>query len=101
MAEYPRGAGRKPAPVCRHTATRPADGPAAVSAGRIVKLLVGQGYGYIRLRNNREVFFHRSDIREGTSVNDLAIGDYVTFELVEDAISGARAVHVEPRRRRD
>lgn len=67
------------------------------SSGRIVTLLVGQGHGFIRLANDREVFFHRSDVREGTSFNDLAAGDLVRFELLEDDVSGPRALHVQRR----
>lgn len=98
MSGDSRGAGRKPAPLSRQIATRPADRRGTASTGRIVRLLIGQGYGFIRLANNREIFFHRSDILEGTSVNDLAVGDCVAFELIEDAISGARALRVELRR---
>jgi cold shock CspA family protein len=65
-----------------------------------VTLLVGQGHGFIRLADNRGVFFHRSDLREGTSFNDFAVGDAVRFELLEDDVSGPRAVQVERRPRR-
>lgn len=71
----------------------------ALSTGRIVKLFVGQGYGFVRLVDDREIFFHRSDVREGMSINDLAIGDAVAFELFEDSISGARALQLRPDRR--
>ena len=67
------------------------------SIGWIARLFVGQCYGFIRLANDREVFFHRTDIRDGTSINDLRIGDPVMFELIEDRISGARALAVRPR----
>ena len=50
--------------------------------------------------NDREVFFHRSDVREGTSFNDFAVGDAVTLEVLEDDVSGARAVRVARRTRR-
>lgn len=70
-----------------------------MSTGRIVKLFVGQGHGFIRLADDREIFFHRSDVREGTSFNDFVVGDAVTFELLEDAVSGARALRVRHRRR--
>ena len=63
------------------------------ATGRIAKLFVGQGHGFIRLARDREVFFHRGDLVEGTAFNDLRIGDAVTFELFEDAVSGARARH--------
>ena len=70
------------------------------SSGRIVTLFIGQGHGFIRLTNDREVFFHRSDVREGTSFNDFAVGDAVTLELLEDEVSGPRALRVERRRPR-
>ena len=71
----------------------------AVSMGRIVKLLIGQSHGFIRLADRREVYFHRSDLDEDTSFNDFAIGDAVAFELLDDAVSGARALRVRQRSR--
>jgi cold shock CspA family protein len=62
--------------------------------GRIVKLLTGQGHGFIRLADGTDVFFHRSDVLPGTSINDLRVGDLVTFERLEDRVSGARALFV-------
>jgi hypothetical protein len=62
--------------------------------GRVVKLFVGQGHGAIRLADGREIYFHRADIEGGTSINDLSVGDAVTFEWLDDAVSGARALHV-------
>lgn len=73
----------------------PAGTPAA---GRIAQLRVGQSDGFIRLAN-RDVYFHRADLAAGTSFNDLQAGDPVTFELVEDAVSGARATRVSRRSR--
>jgi cold shock CspA family protein len=70
--------------------------------GTIVTLLFGSAHGFIRLRSHRKVFFHRSDLRQGTSFNDLSIGDTVRFDLFEDTVSGPRALQVErrpPRRR--
>jgi cold shock CspA family protein len=78
---------------------RPQDRHGTPVTGRIVRILVGQGYGFIRLPNAREVYFHRADLHEGTTFNEFRIGDRVTFELLEDAISGARALHVVRRRR--
>ncbi len=69
------------------------------ATGRIAKLFIGQGHGYIRLTDKREVFFHRADVREGTAFNDLDIGDAVTLELFEDQVSGARALQVARRTR--
>jgi len=67
--------------------------------GRITRLFIGQSHGFIRGAADREIFFHRSDVEEGTSFNDLAVGDAVAFELLDDAVSGARAVKVKRRRR--
>jgi cold shock CspA family protein len=64
------------------------------ATGRISKMMVGQGHGFIRLSDDREIFFHRSDLREGTAFNDLQVGHSVSFELLEDAVSGARALRV-------
>ncbi len=72
----------------------------AAGRGRIVKLFVGQCYGFIRTVDGREIFFHRGDIREGTSFNDFAVGDGVAFELLEDRISGPRALDIQRRRPR-
>jgi hypothetical protein len=62
--------------------------------GRIVKLFVGQGHGVIRLANDREIYFHRADMPDGTSINDLCVGDVVTFDRFDDRISGGRALRV-------
>ena len=67
------------------------------ACGRIAKLFVGQCYGFIRSVDDRDIFFHRGDIHEGTSFNDFAVGDDVTFELLEDRISGPRALDIQRR----
>ena len=63
------------------------------TSGRIVKIVRGQGHGFIRVADGREVFFHRGDVTKGT-FNDLAAGDTVTFEMIDDQLSGARASRV-------
>ena len=100
MGEDPRGAGRKPAPIRSPASAGPTERRGDPSTGRIVKLLIGQSHGFIRLPGGREIYFHRSDVQEGTSFNDLAVADAVTFELLEDRVSGARALHVKRRPRR-
>jgi cold shock CspA family protein len=75
---------------------RPADPRGRAASGRIVKLLVGRGQGFIRLADDREIFFHRSDVGDGISFNDFIVGDPVDFEIVEDPVSGARALRVRP-----
>jgi len=72
----------------------PAERRAIPSSGRIIALLVGQGTGFIQLGANGKVFFHRADVQAGTSINDFALDDAVEFDLVEDPISGARALCV-------
>jgi cold shock CspA family protein len=70
----------------------------AVSAGRrmtghIVGLSCGHGTGFIRADDGQRVYFHRGDVRGG-SFNGLGVGDAVTFDLVEDELSGLRALQV-------
>jgi cold shock CspA family protein len=69
----------------------------ARTSGTIIRIAVGQSYGFIRLRDRREVFFHRADLHDDTPFNSLQIGELVVFELIVDAISGPRAVHVTRR----
>jgi hypothetical protein len=64
------------------------------ATGTIVRLLVGQGHGYIRGADRRDIFFHRGDMAEGTPFNEFAVGDRLSFELLEDRFSGPRALSV-------
>ena len=100
MTHYFYVAGRKATPRAKPAISPPPERRGISTTGRIARLLVGQGHGFIRLTNHREVFFHRSDVREGASFNDFAVNDQVTFELLEDAVSGARALRVTRRSRR-
>jgi cold shock CspA family protein len=77
---------------------RPSELRGTPAVGQVAKLLIGQGYGFIRLRDDRDIYFHRGDLREGTSFNDLSVGDWVVFELFDDRISGARALKVKRHR---
>src|SRR5262249_12118839 len=36
---------------------------------------IGPGLGFIRLMDSREIYFHRSDLKEGITSNEFAIGD--------------------------
>jgi cold shock CspA family protein len=100
VGEHTRGAVRRTAPARRISTGRPDERRGTANSGRIVTLFIGQGHGFIRLRSGREVFFHRSDVHDGTSFNAFAVGDAVTFELLEDHISGPRALRIEQQRSR-
>jgi cold shock CspA family protein len=91
--EYLYGAARRDAKAPGESG-RPIDPRGRPATGRIAKILVGQGHGFIRLGDDREIYFHRGDSRAGTAFNELRIGDSVTFELFEDSVSGARALCV-------
>ena len=61
--------------------------------GKIIRMLYGQSYGLIRMGDRRDVFFHRKDAR-ASLFNALEPGDRVIFELIEDPLTGPRAVRV-------
>ena len=63
------------------------------TTGRILRMLYGQSYGLIRIEDRRDVFFHRKDAR-ASLFNALEPGDRVIFELIEDPLTGPRAVRV-------
>lgn len=98
-AEYSYGSGRPGTPKRPGKPSQPTDPRGKPSTGRIARIFTGQGHGYIRLTDDREVYFHRGDLRDGTAFNDLRVGDDVKFELLEDRVSGARALRVTPRRK--
>jgi hypothetical protein len=98
VAQQPRRASRHVRQRRALGAARPLEQRGVLSTGHIVRLLIGQSHGFIRLADRREIYFHRSDMEEGTAFNDFTIGDAVTFELLEDVVSGARALRVKQRR---
>lgn len=61
--------------------------------GRITELSHGRLCGMIQASDGRSVFFHGRDL-EGAKYNDVKVGGAVTFELIDDRISGARAAKV-------
>ncbi len=61
------------------------------SKGRIKLLTRGQGSGIISTAAG-DVFFHKTDFQG--KFWDLNVGDRVTFELLDDSISGPRAQNV-------
>jgi cold shock CspA family protein len=62
--------------------------------------VLGQGHGFIRSADGRKVFFHRSDLREGVSFSEFVVDQPVQFDLLDDPISGPRALQVQRRRPR-
>ena len=69
-----------------------------LTKGRIKALTRGQGSGIISATRG-DVFFHKADFHG--KFWDLQVGDRVTFELLDDSISGPRAqnVRVAPARK--
>jgi cold shock CspA family protein len=61
--------------------------------GRIIKIERGLKHGYVWAAD-REVYFHRADLKDGVRFNDLEVGDRVSFELFDDKVSGPRALHL-------
>jgi len=61
--------------------------------GRITQLSHGRLCGLIRASDRQVVFFHARDL-EGARYNDLKIGGSVSFELIDDRISGPRAAAI-------
>ena len=100
MRQRTRGAVGKAAPARHVAGGRPPERHGTPRTGRIVTLFVGQGHGFIRLADGRDVFFHRSDVSPSASFNAFAVGDAVRFDLLEDHVSGPRAVQVQRRLRR-
>jgi hypothetical protein len=46
------------------------------------------------MADGRQIWFHRNDMAEPATFNDFVVGDSVAFDLLEDQISGARALRV-------
>jgi cold shock CspA family protein len=63
------------------------------STGTIATITRGRGDGHIREKRAGLLYFNRRDVIDG-SFNDLNIGDRVTFEVIEDKVSGHRAARV-------
>jgi cold shock CspA family protein len=97
VSEYFYGVPRRTLPVDRRVGTPVPERPGAKVLGHVTRLRVGQGFGFIRLRDGREIYFHRADVQQAT-FNSLRVGDAVRFELLDDRISGPRALQVDRQR---
>lgn len=69
---------------------------ASSAKGKIKRLVGGQGSGLISA-DRGDVFFHKSDVQG--KYWELAVGDPVIFDLLDDPISGPRAEKVRPARK--
>jgi CspA family cold shock protein len=59
-----------------------------------IKTLTDRGFGFIAADGmEKEIFFHSSAV-VGTSIDQLAVGDKVSFDT-EDSPKGPRAVNVQ------
>jgi cold shock CspA family protein len=93
-AQYMYGRSSTVSPMHSPRVARSIERAAVPASGRITALAVGMGTGFIQLSTDNKVFFHRADLQAGTSINDFRLGDPVEFDLVNDPVSGARALHV-------
>jgi cold shock protein len=50
-----------------------------------------KGYGFIENEEGKDIFVHRTQVPEGTYLNE---GDKVTFEIEEDE-KGPKAINIE------
>ena len=66
--------------------------------GKISELSRGRSCGTIRSSDGKNVFFHGRDL-EGAKYNDLEVGGAVSFELVDDRVSGPRALSIRVTRK--
>ncbi len=82
--------------VGRRAAARPGADPRQRpdATGRVTAIQFGQGQGFIRLPDERKVFFHRSDMEAGVSFRQLRLGSRVRFDLMDDPVSGPRALRL-------
>ena len=63
------------------------------STGRVATITRGHGNGIIRDDHRDLFYFRRHDVLDG-AIDVLRVGDAVTFEVIEDSVSGHRAAHV-------
>ena len=66
--------------------------------GRITRLARSRNCGFIRAAKGRDIFFHATDV-QGAKYDDLEDGLAVKFTLIDDQVSGPRAVQVRLDRR--
>ena len=66
-----------------------------MNRGTIVRLVRDRGFGFIRMENGQEVFFHATGMA-GFPFDNLVEGQTVTFDIEQDTRGrGQRAVRVQ------
>lgn len=65
-----------------------------MATGTIKKLMKDRGFGFIRMNDGKEIFFHRSEC-VGCEFGALDQGQTVEFEVRDDP-KGPRALNVKP-----
>ena len=66
----------------------------SVNQGTIVRLVRDRGFGFIRMANGKEIFFHATGV-VGFPFDNLVEGQNVSFEIQQDTRGrGERAVNV-------
>jgi CspA family cold shock protein len=65
--------------------------------GKIKKLVMEKGFGFIQGNDNKDVFFHHSSVSQN-QFDDLVEGQLVEYSIDEDgsAQKGPRAASVTP-----
>ncbi|MCX5990168.1 MAG: cold shock domain-containing protein [Chloroflexi bacterium] len=62
--------------------------------GSVVRLIRDRGFGFIKMENGQEIFFHATGV-VGYPFDNLAEGQAVSFEIGQDTRGrGQRAVNV-------
>jgi cold shock CspA family protein len=91
VTKRPKAANRQPGAGPNAAPTPPTGKP---GTGRILRIVTGQNHGFIKDAHGRELFFHRSDFGDDAAFYRLVEGEEVAFELIEDRVSGPRAIRV-------
>lgn len=66
-----------------------------MNRGTIVRIVRDRGFGFIRMENGQEVFFHATGM-SGYPFDNLQEGQAVTFDIEQDTRGrGQRAVNVQ------
>ena len=66
-----------------------------MNQGTIIRIVRDRGFGFIRMDNGQEVFFHATGV-QGFPFDNLSEGQQVSFDIEQDTRGrGQRAVRVK------